>query len=84
MKTTVSQTETTTESAAETITTSFPLGLFCNATLSSPLPKTTTVKTSSTNRKIHHKPKNLLPIDPESKGWMETSGWTIAPPPRES
>jgi len=77
MKTTMAQTETTTESPGESITTSFPLGLFCNATMSGPLPKAKPGKTSSTSRKIESKIENLHPIDPQSKGWMKNSDWAI-------
>jgi len=77
-----------TTTQTETITTSFPLGLFCNATLSGPIPKAKAVETFSTshktNRKTCQKPKNLPAIDPQAKGWMKDSSWTIAAPDRES
>jgi len=73
----MSKTETTTESTVENITTSLPLGLFCNATMSGPMPKAKQAKASSTYRKIEPKMENLHPIDPESKGWMKDSDWTI-------
>lgn len=88
LKTTMSTTHTT--STTETITTSFPLGLFCNATLSSPVQKAKAVGTSSTHRKtsisrkMEQKIENLHPIDQQSREWMKKSDWTVDRPHRKS
>ena len=78
---------TTTQTETETITTSFPLGLFCNATLSGPIPKAKPAKASEVSRKTERKSEHKMetiapaaPIDSQSKGWMKSSTWTIARP----
>jgi len=50
-------------STTRTITTSFPLGLFCNATLSSPFPEMKSLEIPVPQKKTHRRIEYLSPIN---------------------
>jgi hypothetical protein len=49
-------------STTRTITTSFPLGLFCNATLSGPFPEMKSLEIPVPQKKTHRRIEYLSPI----------------------